>query len=939
MPLREEDIPFAAILRTWLKRRKGAWPDLAHRMLSDGAQRELELWQLARLADLAAPVLLRLFEPSRVLPPLARLTLKTPASAPKAAHDRFINDINTRGLNEALKPWPLLLELLQRMADDTHAAMADFIRHVELDEDRLASTIPGWRSNMPEIAGVTFGLSDPHAGGRTVGQVRFADGTVLAYKPRSLAVDGAFYGLIEAVNAEGGARRQRAPWIMDCQDHGWMEWVTPKPMRSRREAVAYYRRCGGLLALIRAVRGGDVHPDNLIAAGAFPVIVDLECLFQPGPHDLEMADPLLDPVMYQAGITPVFSSFDGGQSLVPIAAAGAGAMAQRPQRRIVHAGTDWMHEAEWPVPAFDGPGPLLDGRPLDVRDFAADLADGYRRTLAVVARRQADWWARGRELDLLSRAQMRFLAAPTNLYALILEHLRQPGILSDQTALARTADRLAARQPLMARGKTWESLTARERLAIERYDVPAFRYRPISTILRDALGDPSGKLPGRPMIEKVSADLASLTPARIRDETRLLAASLARPGATVPPPAAISARDALVRLTDRIAELAVPTAAGLQWVRMWEQMPALVAPAGPSLAYGSTGIALTLASAARTLGDDRLASLARTSLAPWTGRQLGHPDTLAARIGPGWSRGIGGVIAALVWCAERLEQPDLLEDASGLALSAKHALRVAPVVPDVMDGTAGLLLGLSVLHRSRPDASILAAMRLCGHDILRRSSTSEKGREWQDRGRAGLSGLSHGAGGIAAALANLAERDPKDKTWKAAVRQALVYEDSLFDPERRNWLTPGNPVLPFKSTWCHGAPGIALSRQAICDLMPEMAEAQANPLEDAIATTRLSPIADVDDLCCGEGGRLEILLTLSARRDDAGLSTETETALLARLPDWTSGRSRLMAAQAGAPDDPSLLRGLGGLAHVLVRQLAPENAADVLMPSIVPQRR
>ncbi len=251
----------------------------------------------------------------------------------------------------------MLLELLQRMADDTHAAMADFIRHVDLDEDRLARTIPGWRSDMPEIAGVTFGLSDPHAGGRTVGQVRFADGTVLAYKPRSLAVDGAFYSLIEAVNAEGGAPRQRVPWIMDCQDHGWMEWVTPKPMRSKREAVAYYRRCGGLLALIRAVRGGDVHPDNLIAAGAFPVIVDLECLFQPGPHDLEMADPLLDPVMYQAGITPVFSSFDGGQSLVPIAAAGAGAMAQRPQRRIVHAGTDWMHEAEWPCRPLMVPAP------------------------------------------------------------------------------------------------------------------------------------------------------------------------------------------------------------------------------------------------------------------------------------------------------------------------------------------------------------------------------------------------------------------------------------------------------------------------------------------------------------------------------------------------------------------------------------------------------
>ncbi|SMC70521.1 type 2 lanthipeptide synthetase LanM family protein [Rhizobium sp. RU36D] len=939
MPLREEDIPFGAILRSWLDSREPALPFGTDGLLSETARYELQLWQLTRFADVAVTVLLRLFEPSRVLPPLARLTLQTPASAPTSAHDRFIADINARGLEDALKPWPLLINLLRHMADDSHAAMSDFLRHLDQDQKRLRKAIPGWHRGIPKITGVTFGLSDPHGGGRTVGQVRFADGIVLAYKPRSLAVDAAFYGLVEEVNAEGGAPRQRVPWIMDCRDHGWMEWVTPEPMRSRREAVAFYRRCGGLLALIRAVRGGDIHPDNLIAAGAFPVILDLECLFQPGPADLGMADPLLDPILFQAGITPVFSSFDGGKSMVRIAAAGTSVVAERPQRRIVHAGTDWMHEAEWPVPAFDGPGPMLDGERLDVRDFSQDFAWGYRQTLAVVARRQADWWGRGHQLDLLSRTQMRFLAAPTNLYALILEHLRQRGILAEQAALARTADRLAARQPLMTPGATWNTVTEREKLAIARYDVPAFRYQPTRRALRDAFAEPAGSLPGRPMIEKVRADLAGLTPAMIREETRLLTASLARPGATAPRPAAISARDTLVRLTDRIAELAVPAAHGVQWVRMWEQMPALVAPAGPSLAYGATGIALALASAARTLQDDCLALLARQSLAPWTGKQLRDPAVLAARLGPGWSRGIGGMIAALVWCAERLELPGLLEDASRLALSAKHALRVAPAVPDVMDGTTGLLLGLCVLHRSRPDAGIMAAMHHCGQDILRRSTRSEKGIEWQDRGRAGLSGLSHGAGGIAAALAHLAEHDQKDQSWREAVRQALAYEDSLFDPERRNWRTPGNSVTPFKSTWCHGAPGIALARQSICELLPDLTEAQTIPLENAMATARQQPIDDVDDLCCGEAGRLDILLTLSARRGDAELKSEAEAALTARLPDWASGRSRLMAAQAGAPDDPSLLRGLGGPAHVLIRHLASENAADVLLPFIPPPLR
>ncbi len=911
MSLPDGDIPFAAILRPWLRGRHGdGWlTATGDGPVTPEARADLERGLLIRLADLAAPVLLRLFDAGRKpVPPAARLTARTPASAPCDAHRRFVADVDAEGLDRVLAAWPVLLDRLQAMADAGRAARRDFIRHATADPAALSRLVPGWRAGMPAIVGVQFGLSDPHGGGRSVGRIRFADGTSLAYKPRSLAVDAGFSGLLRALSDAGGAPEQRIPLVVDRGDHGWMEWIDAAPMRRAGEAVAFYRRCGGLLAVMTMLRGGDIHPDNMVAAGAFPVILDLECLFQPGSADLGMSDPLLDPVAFQTGILPVFTSFDGGRSLVPLAAAGAGAAPQRPQRRIVHAGTDWMHEAEWPVPANDLPGPCLGASPLDVRDFADAVADGFRRTLRVMAQCQAAWARPGQPLYRLAHAPVRFLAAPTNLYALILEHVRRPEMLADPVV--------------------WQAVLTAETAALDRLDVPAFRYHPTGRRLREADGGPVGALPGRSMAAQVTAGLAGLDAAGIRARTALIAASLRRPAPPGKAPHGIDARGALVRLTDRIADLAVPAGRGAEWVRMWEQIPALVAPAGPGLCYGAGGIAVTLAAAARTLGDERLAALARRALVPWTGRRLRPqaPD-LAARIGAGWGRGIGGMIAALVWCAERLEWPTLLDDAMALAMATKAALRVAPDVPDMLEGAAGLVLGLSVLYQARPHPTVLAAMRDAGRHILRRSRLSGEWRDWPDRGRPGLAGLSHGAGGIAVALAHLARLDGRRGPWTAAIRQALAYEDSLYDPGPANWRNLGGHP-PFKSTWCHGAPGIALARQAVGEMLPDLA---LSP-DAAIATTRRTPITDSDDLCCGEGGRLDILLTLAARRQDAALAAEVGQILATRLPDWAAGRVRLMAVQAGAPDDPSLLRGLGGLAHLLVRHLAPDHAADVLLP-------
>jgi lantibiotic modifying enzyme len=888
--------PFADILGPWLA---------ARRLAAGGTPPAFgDTALLARLADIAGPVLLARLDERRTIPPLARLLDRTPPDAPRGAYA----SLASTGLDELLRPWPVLVDRVAQTADDHDAAMADFARHLEADSVALARTIPQWKQGVPAVAAARFGLSDPHGRGRTVGHITFADGVELAYKPRSLGVEAAFGRLLEDL-AKDGAPVQNVALVLDRGDHGWMGWVHAKACHSKAEANAFFLRCGGLLAVLRVLRGGDIHPDNLIAAGAYPVIVDLECLFQPAPHDLGIADPLLDPFVFQIGILPVFTSFDGGRTMVPLSAAGAGELPRRPDRRLVHPGTDWMHASEHLVPSFDGPGPVLDGVTLDVRDFASPFVRGYRRTLKALIRQP-------RAIDAFRRVQVRFLAAPTNLYARLLDGVRAPQALATEDAFRASLNRAAGRTPLVRSKRGWRAILAAEAEALDRLDVPAFRFRPASRMVHDALGRRIGPVMARRMI-----DSPMPAPAALRADVALVAASLRRP--TPLPPCDATPRAVLRTLAERIADLAVPVEGGVTWVRMWEQIPALVSPAGPGLCYGGIGIALALAEAARTLDDERLAACAVRALGPWR-----NVDALADRLGPGWGRGIGGISAGLAWCARLLDHPALLRDAVRLAHAAPAALRVATGVPDMLEGAAGLALGVAEVHRLSGEPALVEILRICGRAILRASRVAENRRDWPDGARQGLGGLSHGAAGMAAALGAIALATG-ERRWRTAAVQALAYEDTLFDPARGNWRNlSGGP--PFKSTWCHGAPGIALARHAVSDLLPGPDHQFAQSLATAIATTRDSVLEDVDDLCCGEAGRIEILLTLAARHPE--LHEPAKQALLARLPDWAVGRARFLTTRAGAPEDPSLLRGLGGLVHVLVRHLAPDHAAPVLMP-------
>jgi lantibiotic modifying enzyme len=195
-----------------------------------------------------------------------------------------------------------------------------------------------------------------------------------------------------------------------------------------------------------------------------------------------------------------------------------------------------------------------------------------------------------------------------------------------------------------------------------------------------------------------------------------------------------------------------------------------------------------------------------------------------------------------------------------------------------------------------------------------------------------LTGFAHGAAGIACQLARLAQAGA-GAGFLAAARDAITYEQSLFDSKIGNWpdLRAPSPNLPaFSCSWCHGAPGIALSRAA---WVSAFGEAELLPqIEAGLQTTLRFGSDEVDSLCCGNAGRIDILVSLAARLGRPALLERAQHLAAAALAKKiAAGDWRYLWQLPRGVFHPTLFQGAAGIGYTLLRLALPGRLPSILL--------
>jgi type 2 lantibiotic biosynthesis protein LanM len=650
-----------------------------------------------------------------------------------------------------------------------------------------------------------------------------------------------------------------------------------------------------------------------------------------------------------------------------MSAVGGGGMQRTPNRLpvLLDAGTDAMRIVRDFLtlpPSLNRPA--LGGEPIDPTRHADRVLAGFTATYCLLMHHRDELLAERGPIRRFADADIRVVLRPTRQYALILLESYHPDVLRDALDRDRLLDRLWVAVPSRSE---LESVVGYEHADLVVGDVPIFTSRADS---RDLITTHGARIPDyfeqsgldaaiarvealgdEDLVRQqwvVRASLVGLTPGR-----HVSASPASTPRRSDAPnvksfPASRDAYiDAAQQIAHRIDALALRQTHGVSWLGLTlaRERDWVIQPVGADLYGGTLGIALFLAYLADVTGNAAHERLARDVLAQVVPRirLLISPENRDVGVTPG-SIGVFGTLGGAIYVLSHLG-----------ALWGDHALldvanEVAKLVRDeasadrhldIIAGVSGLIFALDGLHHARGGGVAPDVMRVSADRLLATTQSCDEGLAWKSllASTQPLTGFSHGASGIAAALftASTVLNEPR---YSAVAQGAFAYERSTFDAVSRNWpdyrildaVVPSGPT-PLMWTWCHGAPGIGVAR-LIAMQHGAATEAQSD-FETAIASTIRAGFGSNDSLCHGDLGNLDLLTRARELGIDGPwshhLATESSR-LVERI-----GRGDWRCGIPGGVETPGLMMGLAGIGYGLLRLGATERVPSLL--SLEPPRR
>jgi len=425
------------------------------------------------------------------------------------------------------------------------------------------------------------------------------------------------------------------------------------------------------------------------------------------------------------------------------------------------------------------------------------------------------------------------------------------------------------------------------------------------------------------------------------------------------------------RIGRRVAAAAEWEGQGATWTIMSpdrdnpELRVAKPATASGTFYEGTSGIALFLAELWNATGraDDELARAALGGIRFALDEGVRLPESSF-----GFHGGRVGIAYAAAVVGRLLGRPELLDEAAEV-LRPMAGRENEDRGLDVIGGGGGALPALVALSAWLPDPELpLSIARRLGDHLIEAAAHEPEGWCWGTMHGSAvrhLCGYAHGSAGVGHGLLEL-YLATGDGRYRYAMEQAFLYEDAFYDEAASNWpdlrhneigeylfagrmeelrtrVTAGPALEPqpmrYMSAWCHGGPGIGLSR-----LRAWQALGDAHYLDDARAAIRAT-VASLEDprmnysLCHGRGGNCETLM------EGARLLGEPE--LLERprqvaMEGWEAYEAQGLPWPCGTmqgASDPGLLLGEAGIGLFILRLARPETPSVLVVTPPAETRR
>lgn len=940
----------AAALRLWSKQSF----DTLHIFTSE-AMTDLYGLLLKALCDLCAPELYRLFKKR------SNNTSDTgkDVSDSHLSYENFCVYLASQGFRDVFNDKPVLLRLISVITRQWIDTSAEFIDRLSSDYNIIADEFFDIEYKIP-LLHITAGLSDIHNEGRSVLILEFTNNHKIVYKPKDIRIDKTWSELVHFLNSQESPIKLKPVKVLAGNGYGWTEFIHHFGCSKIADIKSFFVRAGAWLSLFHIFAGSDMHQENIIASGDYPIPIDLEMLFQPEPidenHNLPEAQAdkkaslkVLNSVM-SVGLLPVY-----GKSIAQTGSAIGGLAPNTSHEQRIEwekINSNNMKPKRVRVKnLYISNLPHLNGKYANISDHLDNFLSGFEDYSFFLKKVMS---SEPRIIESFARLPIRKLFRNTHFYSLIIHKLKNPDKMHDGIIWSSQTDFLSRLSDWEGNDIKFWSIQKYERHSLLNLNVPYFTTNTdgYSITTDKHTFDINYRNSG---FDRVKSRIATFDCNEIQFQKLLISENtLTTTGSesdinnrrdlfTTNDENQNDVRLFLTKEADLIAQSIIdhaiidePAAAwiGLRWPPNSDI--AQLTTLGPELYSGLSGIGIFFAAHAYVTKSHKSRELALYSIALIRKQLLSQNGPRMARsLGLGGATGLGSIIYALTSISSLIEDKVAVNEALSIINLITDDMILSDQKLDIMDGASGAILSLLRLYKETNEKDVLITATKCGEHLLKKPRIGYPGlRCWQGSSitKQPLTGFAHGAAGYAYALISLAAQTGRTDFIEAA-QECIAYEDSTFDLEHSNWPDPridGKPRWPTQ--WCYGSPGIALSRIAIKKTGLSVSFINDVFLQQTINSASKSALdawpCRVDTLCCGTLGIIEFLEESARTLERKELSLTAQQKLIDVIHSskvrgdyrWNYGNRQF---------NLGLFRGLSGVGYTILRRI------DCKLPNIL----
>jgi type 2 lantibiotic biosynthesis protein LanM len=898
---------------------------------------------------------------------IARLRGTLSGDSPEQRYQNFLEQLSVPDVSlEFLAQYPVLARQVAIYIERWIVVNLEWFNRLIEDwstiRDQFSVSLP-----INKLIEARGGVGDLHNGGRSVIMLTFESGWQLVYKPRSLGLEKHFQELLSWLNENGVETTYKTVTVLDCSTYGWMEFVSPKTCYNPEEVKRFYRRQGGYLALLHVLNAADLHFENLIAVGEYPILIDLEALFHPVSFQGENDNPdsivtesLRDSVL-RIGLLPTMDSNAKGSMVINWSglSAPANQWAPRDVLHVENIGTDSMQIVRKPQQfGATKHQPTLNNQAVDVLGYKQDLLLGFTSMYHLLAQKREMLLSVQGPLMRFVDDKVRVIIRPTLIYGTLLMESFHPSLMQSALDRDRFYDQLWVNVPDVP---YLERIIPYEHADLQNADIPLFTTTASSRHIWSSSGQCIPNMIKDSGLDLVSEHLSHLSETDLNRQLWFINASLATLSKQEFTNTERNARISFLSKTneygsplavacaigDRLEELAVQEDSYAFWMglTLGSKNAWALSEAGIDLYDGLTGIILYLAYLGTISNKERYTLLAQAGLKTLRYKLQSH-NRFSNPLG--LFNGLGGVIYTLLHLAKLWNQPELITEAENLVGLMAEKIMVDRQF-DVIAGSAGGILALLNLYEDTSSEEVLKSAVQMGKNLLAFAEKMPKGIGWkvQGNGNVPLTGFAHGAAGIACALLKLSQVTG-ESSFSDAGLSALDYERSLFSVPEKNWpdmrkvedvshIFSRPEQYQYITAWCYGAAGIGLSRLFLLQNIKAIPNSEylhqevKIALENTINHSFIGKYASNFDhsLCHGDLGNLELLAQADKIYKDATLESTINVAKM-KLMDIIN-RCGWLCSTPDHIETPGLMLGLSGIGYGFLRLAAPSKVPCLLL--------